>query len=153
MQPFGVPWRNPLVVGRLEVSKVDPTQAKRTNRILWLTLFASQLVYVALALSGAVQVRTEPLNLPVFPIALAIVAAVTAAASHFSWRRASGAGDPVHTPRPHPSASFTFYILAWVLDESIAIYGLVLALLAFSVGAWAPFSLTAFVLIILHRPS
>jgi F0F1-type ATP synthase membrane subunit c/vacuolar-type H+-ATPase subunit K len=131
----------------------DPAQARRTNQILWLTLLASQVVYVVVILSGAARTRDEPLDLPVFPLALAVVSVATAIGSHFSWRRATGAGRPIHAAAPDPGTRFTFYILAWVLDESIAIYGLVLGLLAFSVAAWGPFSLAAFTLMLVHRPS
>ena len=83
--------------------------------------------------NGAVQpyeIEIEPLDLQALPIALAVVAVATAVGSHLCWRRASGAGRPIHTTPADPAASFTFFILAWVLDESIAIYALVLGLLA-----------------------
>ena len=135
------------------MAQLDPTQARRTNQILWLTLLASQVVYVAVILSGAARTRQEPLDLPAFPIALAVVAVTTGIGSHLSWRRASGAGRPIHSSPPEPATSFTFYLLAWVLDESIAIYGVVLGLLAFSPDVWGPFSLVAFALMLVHRPS
>jgi F0F1-type ATP synthase membrane subunit c/vacuolar-type H+-ATPase subunit K len=131
----------------------ETAQARRTNRILWLTLLASQVVYVVVLLSGAARTRDEALDLPVFPVALAVVALPTAIGSHFSWRRATGAGRPIHLAAPDPATAFTFYILAWVLDESIAIYGLVLGVLAFSAGVWGSFSMAAFALMLVHRPS
>ena len=135
------------------MTQTDPAQVKRTNRILWLALLASHVVYVAVNLSGVVRTREEPLDLPVFPIALAVVALATGVGSHLYWRRASGAGRPIHSSPPDPAASFTSYMLAWVFDESIAIYGLMLGLLAFPVDVWVPFSLAAFVLMLVHRPS
>ena len=51
------------------------------------------------------------------------------------------------------SEAFTEYIVAWVLDEAIAIFGLVLAFLALSTAVWAPFSVAALILMLLHRPS
>src|SRR5262245_19319762 len=135
------------------MSQVDPAQARRVNKILWLTLLASQVVYVAVNLSGAARTRERPLDLPALPIALAVIAVATAIASRLAWRHASGAGRPIHSTPPDPGASFTYYILAWVLDASIAIYGLVLGLLAFSPAVWGSFSVAAFVLMLVHRPS
>jgi hypothetical protein len=135
------------------MSELDPAQARRTRWIFWLTLLAAQVLYVLVLLSGAATVREEPLDLPALPIALAVVAVTTAIGSHVCWRRASGAGRPIHSGPPEPATSFTFYILAWVLDEGIAIYGLVLGLLAFSPSVWGPFSLAALVLMLVHRPS
>lgn len=135
------------------MNQVDPEQARRVNKILWLTLLASQVVYLAVILSGVGTTRDEPLDLQALPIALAVVAIATAVGAHLCWRRASGAGRPIHTTPPDPAASFTFYILAWVLDESIAIYGLVLGLLAFSPEVWGPFSVAALALMLVHRPS
>jgi F0F1-type ATP synthase membrane subunit c/vacuolar-type H+-ATPase subunit K len=135
------------------MAEIDPAQARRTHRIVWSTLLAAQLVYVALLLSGAVRVRETPPDIPAFPIALSVVGLSTAIGAHILWRRASGAGQPIHTRPPDPARAFTFYLLAWVLDESIAIYGLVLGLLAFEPAVWAPFSAGAFALMLVHRPA
>jgi hypothetical protein len=135
------------------MSELDPEQARRVNKILWLALIASQAVYLGVVLSGVGTSRNQPLDLPALPIALATVAVATAIGSHLCWRRASGAGRPIHRTSPNPAASFTFYILAWALDESIAIYGLILGLLAFSAEVWSPFSVAALALMLVHRPS
>jgi hypothetical protein len=135
------------------MAEIDSAQARRNNQIIWLTLLASQLIYVAVILSGAARTRTEPFELPVLPIALAVVAVATGIGSHLCWRHAVGAGQPIHSEPPKPARSFTFYMLSWILDGSVAVYGLVLGLLAFSPAAWGPFSLAAFVLIVVHRPS
>jgi hypothetical protein len=132
------------------MAQVDPAQAKRTNQILWLVLLASQAAYVGIVLVGT-QVAEEPPDLPAIPLALAVVTVATGAGSHFCWRRATGAGRPLHSSPPEPAAAATFYILAWVLDESVA--GLVLGLLAFAPAVWGPFSLVAFSLMLVHRPA
>ncbi len=135
------------------MAEVDPAQAERTRKIIWLTLLVSQLIYVAIILSGAIQTRTEPVDIPVFPMVLGVVAATTAVASHLFWRRATGAGRALHVAPPQPAAAFTSFLMAWVLDESIAIYGFVLSVLAFSAAAWAPFIVEAIALLLVHRPS
>jgi hypothetical protein len=47
---------------------------------------------------------------------------------------------------------FPLFIMAWSIDESIAIYGLVQALLGISIMIWLPFSLAGALLLMLHRP-
>lgn len=135
------------------MSDLDAAQAGRVRWILWGALLGSQLVYVAIAASGLVRIRQEPLDLPVLPIALGGVAFATAILSHVFWRRASGAGRALHQSGPEPVAAQTGYLVAWVCDESVAIYGLVLALLAFGPGTWLAFSGAALVLMVLHRPA
>ena len=134
------------------MAQVDPAQLQRSLQIVWWTLLASQAVYVAVIVSGVGRVRGEPLDLPALPIVLAAMAAASGLAANFFWRRASGAGRPLHSAPPDAQAAFTNTMVAWVLDESIAVYGLVLGLLAFSAAGWAPFSLAALVLLLLHRP-
>jgi hypothetical protein len=135
------------------MTPVDPAQIKRASRVLWSTLLASQLVYLALILSGVARVREQPLELPALPIAFGVVAGATGIAAHPLWRRASGAGRALPADPPEAAAAFTFFLLAWVLDESIAVYGLLLALLAFSPVSWSPFSAAALALMLVHRPS
>jgi len=135
------------------MSDLDAAQAGRVRWILWGALLGTQLVYVALAASGLARIRQEPLDLPVLPIAFGGVALTTAVLSHIFWRRASGAGRALHERGPEPVAAQTGYLVAWVCDESVAIYGLVLALLAFGPGTWLAFSGAGLALMLLHRPA
>ncbi len=129
----------------------DPDQLARTTQILWATLLASQLVYLVILLSGVLEVPDEPGMPSTFPAVLAGVAILSAAGAHFFWRRASGAGLSLHDSRPEPEVAFQGYLVAWVLDESIAILGLVLGFLGFGPAIWVPFQVGAFVLMLLHR--
>jgi hypothetical protein len=131
------------------LAEKDPAQVQRT--VLWAALMVSQLVYVGL-LGLGIRVVPEPIDLPALPVALAAVAVATAVAAHWMWRRASGAGRPLHVPGPDDAQALTSYLLAWVFDESIAIHGLVLGLLGFAPSTWGPFSAAAVVLMLLHRP-
>ena len=133
-------------------TQVDPEQVKRTTQVLWITLLTSQAIYVGLLLSGLLA-NENPLDLPILPITLGAVALGTGIGSHVCWRRATGAGRAVHEGAPDPAASFTFYMLSWVLDESVAIYGLVIGMLGFALVAWLPFSVAGFVLMLIHRPA
>jgi len=133
-------------------TEVDPEQAKHTTLVLWITLLTSHALYVGLLLSGFLT-HAEPLELPILPLLFGVVALGTAVGSHICWRRASGAGRAVHETEPDSGAAFTSYILSWVLDETLAIYGLVLGLLGFALTAWIPFSIAGFVLMLMHRPT
>lgn len=126
-------------------------QARTTRQVLWVTLLVSQLIYLGILLSGLVPVASEPMNLPL-PEILGAAAVLTGATAQFFWRRASADGATLQTGAPDPGAAATSYILAWVLDESIAIYGLLLGFLAFPATTWSLFSVAAFVLMLLHRP-
>jgi F0F1-type ATP synthase membrane subunit c/vacuolar-type H+-ATPase subunit K len=135
------------------MATLDPAQARRTNWALWAALLVAQVVYVGIAASGvAGRSRTSP-PADVFSIALGVVGIGTAIGAHLCWRHSRGASRAAHEPPPSPQQAFTFFLLACVLDESIAIYGLVLALLGAPVETWAPFSAAAFALLLLHRPA
>ena len=92
---------------RNEVAEIDPKLTLRTRQTIWLTLLVSQLIYVGIILGGVIQIRAEPVDIPVFPIDLGVVAATTAVASHVFWRRATGAGRALHVAPPEPAAAFT----------------------------------------------
>jgi len=129
----------------------DDQQVKQTRWMVWGALLSSQVIYVGVSVAG-LGAREEPLELLLFPIILGFLAAGTALGAHFCWRRAVGAHLAVHEARPEPASAFAGYILAWALDESIAIYGLVLALLAFQAEIWACFSAASLALFLIHRP-
>lgn len=135
------------------MTQPDPEQALRVRRVLWLTLLLSQAVYVVVIVSGVARTAEEPPDLPVLPIALAVVAVTTAFGAHLSWKRAAGAGRPAHSSPPDPASSLNFSLVAWVLDESIGVFGLTLGIMAFPPRVWGPFSLAAWALMFIHRPS
>lgn len=122
-------------------------------RILWLTLLVAQAVYVAVGLTAPGLLGTSLADRAAFPLALGGVALASAAVAHVMWRRASGAGLAVHQAREaDPQQTFTFLLLAWVVDESIALYGMLLALLGFALSTWLLFAAGAAALMLVHRP-
>jgi hypothetical protein len=135
------------------VATVDPAQARRTNWVLWAALLFAQVVYAAIAASGIAGRSSASPPDDVFSIALGVIGIGTAVGAHLCWRHSRGTGRAVHEPTPSPQQAFTFFLLACVLDESIAIYGLVLAFLGAPVETWAPFSVAAFASMLLHRPA
>ncbi len=132
---------------------MQTTPLNKINRIIWLALLASQAVYIAVALLHPGFGDSNLAENRVFSIALAIVAVVSGGMAHFFWRRASGASLALHEISSRsPAQTFPLYIQAWVIDESIAIYGLVQALLGISITIWVPFSVAGALLLIIHRP-
>jgi len=129
-----------------------PAGAAPTVPLLWGALLASQLVYLAILVSGALPARERPLDLAALPVALGGAAAGAALAAHLLFRRGTGAGRAVHEAPPEEGAALTWLLLAWVLDEGVALAGLVLGLLGFSGAIWGPFSAAGLVLMLLHRP-
>jgi hypothetical protein len=110
--------------------------------ILWGSFLASQVLYVGLGLSGVLR-AAGPMDaanpvLGILPIAFGGLAVVLAIGAHVVH------GKTADRP-PGP-------ILAWALDEAIAILGLVLCILGAPLPYWLPFSAIGFGLTLLHRP-
>ena len=132
---------------------VDPAQARRTSWVLWSALLFAQVVYVGIAASGIAGRSSTSPPADVFTTGLGVIGLGTAVGAHLSWRHSRGTGRAAHEPPPSQQQAFPFFLLACVLDESIAIYGLVLAFLGAPAPTWAPFSAAAFALLMLHRPA
>jgi hypothetical protein len=122
-------------------------------RVIWLALLASQAVYIGVALIFSDAVGTGLGDNRILSVALALVSVASAALAHSLWRRASGAGLSLHEiATRQPARSVVFFIQAWAIDESIAIYGLMQALLGVPIAIWLPFSCAGALLLVLHRP-
>jgi F0F1-type ATP synthase membrane subunit c/vacuolar-type H+-ATPase subunit K len=132
---------------------METTPLNKVQRLIWLLLLASQAVYVAVALIHPGLGATNLGESPVLSLALGLVAVVSGGVAHVIWRRASGANLSLHEfSNRQPAQMFPLFIMAWSIDESIAIYGLVQALLGISTLIWLPFSLAGALLLMLHRP-
>lgn len=128
---------------------IDPEQARRTNQVLWIALMLSQAIYGLVALLVA-----EPRDgvVAAMPLVLGAVGVASGVGAHLSWRRATGAGRALHAEPVRLADRFRGYLIAWVLDESIAVFGLMLALLGFPSTTWAPFLAAGMALMLVHRP-
>lgn len=127
--------------------------SNQTKRIIWIALLVSQAVYVAIGLLHPGLTGTSLGENRILSLALAVVSVATAGVAHLFWRRAAGVNLPLHAILERdPTQSFIFFIQAWVFDESIAVYGLVQALLGIPPAIWLPFSVAGAVLLLLHRP-
>ena len=138
------------------VRRLEPWRTRlltRTARLIWAVLLGAQVVYVLVGFLQHGAAGRALADNRVFPLTLGLITVIQLGAAHLFWRRASGAGRSLHDPsRPTAAAAITSYIIAWVLDESVAIYGLVLALLGLPVGIWLVFSAVAALAMILHHP-
>lgn len=114
--------------------------ASNPSRILWGSFLATQVAYVVLGWSGlAPRIGvTSDSPLSKLPILFAGLAIVLAVAAHVMFQKTRAAA-------PGP-------IVAWALDEAIALLGLVLCLFGFPPATWLPFSGIGFALTVLHAP-
>jgi F0F1-type ATP synthase membrane subunit c/vacuolar-type H+-ATPase subunit K len=125
----------------------------QTFVIIWSALAVSQVIYLLIPIPERQNASTIP-NL--FPIVLAAVAFIQAVGIVVLLRVRAFA--PVQSGRIDPTSSsgaaqlFTTLILAWVIAESIAIYGLVLRFLHFSLTYSAFFAAAGAILLVLGRP-
>ena len=121
--------------------------------ILWAVLAVSQVIYLAVPLFA--EVGTATLS-EVFPMVLGVVAFVQGVIVVVILR--AQAFSPIQSRRIDPTTTeglaklFTPLLLAWVIAESVAIYGLVLRLLNFDFQYWIPFSVAGAFLLFLGRP-
>ena len=128
----------------------DPEQMKQTGKIIGFALFASQVLYIALLLSGIVVVSEAP-QFPYVPIALGGAGFGAAVISHFMWRKAARLQDEPETSTSQQML-LGWCLVSWAMDESIALHGLVLGILGYPALIWSPFTIVALILAILHRP-
>jgi hypothetical protein len=146
-------YSTPVIANPSGGGPMETTPLNKIQRLVWLLLLASQAVYIAVALLHPGLGATDLAENPIFSVALALVAVVSGGMAHILWRRASGANLSLHEfSSRHPVQMFPLFIMAWSIDESIAIYGLVQALLGISIMIWLPFSLAGALLLMLHRP-
>ena len=134
-----------------------PAPRHPTLRVLWLVLLGSQVIYLVLpfVLQPAGQ-PSDPSFVRTVSLALGSVSAVVGVGTIVYRRRALVA--PIQAGHLDPNTTeglakvFRPFVLNLVLTESIAIYGLFLALLSQGPRPALPFAIAAFVLMYLHRP-
>ena len=126
-------------------------------RILWYALLFSQVVYLYVPTRLAGGSTASPESVDRISLVLAAVAIGVGVATLIVRRRMLVA--PIQTGQLDPDTpegfqkAFVPFILNLALTESIAIHGLVIALLSREpVRAW-PFAVAAFALMFWHRPT
>ncbi len=127
---------------------------RTTLSIIWGVLALAQLLYVALPLQ--IEGSRDPGFLSTLGLALGFVAFSEAIAIVALLRiRALGpiARGDLDLREPKGVAQlFTTLIIAWVLAESIAIYGLVLRVLGAESDLWSAYSVVGGLLLLVGRP-
>lgn len=132
--------------------------ANVTHRLIWWALVASIGIYAAVAytMAGALPPR-DGTQIHVLAAALGVVSITVGMVTIFIRGRMlvgpikRGELDP-RTPAGLQRA-FVPFMVCLVLSESVAIYGLVLALLSGRSLYAAPFLMIAIVLLLIHRPT
>jgi hypothetical protein len=121
--------------------------------IIWSALMVSQVIYLFVPASGREATANQA---AAFPIALGIVAFAQAVGIIVLLK--IRAVDPIQLGKLDPGAKegiaklFITLMLAWVLAESVAIYGLVLRFMHYDFVYFAPFSAAGAFLLFLARP-
>lgn len=124
--------------------------------IIWAAMVGAVAVYLLLGMQlGGRMAFGELSRSPILPIAFGMVALGNAFAASFFWRRLRAA-DEERASRPEAaseshSSQLPRWIVVWALDESVGVFGLVLALLGYPLSIWVGFPLGAAVLLTLHR--
>lgn len=126
---------------------------ERVRWIVWAALAASVLIYFGVALSGVFG-SGPPAGASWLPRLFGAAGVTASIAAHLLWRRATGAGLPVHRRGAGApglvSALGAGLLAAWALDEAIAVLGL--ALLRYPREDWFLFFVVSLALLLAHRP-
>ncbi len=126
------------------------------NRIIWIALVASLVVYVVIAFVA--DVPPNP-NAPVaILLPVLVFLSIGVAAGTLLFRRSALAG-PIQSGKLDPTTpegaarALPVFMVNLVLSESVGIYGLVLSFLSGDPLFTLAFSGAALVLLFLHRPT
>jgi len=125
-------------------------------RIIWLAFIASIFAY-ALVLTFIHGASQTTMDIPALRLVL-IVMSVSHVGVSVWWRHRVDVAPPpsasVTTPADESIAKLRVNcIIVWAISEGVAVYGVVLALLAGDIGEFIPFAAGALALLFLHRPT
>ena len=126
-------------------------------RIVWGALLgATMLYYVVLTLlvSGQAGGAANRSVVETVRTILFLLAAGQSAAAWFIYRRLRAADSlPTQPPRTRdPGRAFALYVTAWACSEGIALYGLLIGLIAHEARGASVFMLWSAALLLLLRP-
>jgi F0F1-type ATP synthase membrane subunit c/vacuolar-type H+-ATPase subunit K len=141
------------------------TSAQRQLWLLWAGIGASAALYAAAFIIFASK-QTLPTREPLSPLVRAVFVALGlgAAIGSFWWRRTfdspASVADLTAMARDERAFKGQLYakflrhcLITWAIADTVAIFGLVLGLLANDFSIFAPFAAIALILFYLHRPS
>jgi F0F1-type ATP synthase membrane subunit c/vacuolar-type H+-ATPase subunit K len=119
----------------------------RTAQLVWAALLVALAGYLA-ALAALVRTPATATTPDVAALRMMLYAlAVPCVGAIFFFRR-----QLLDAARPRHRPVLTTYVLCWALAESVALYGLVLGILARSFGDAGPFFVLAGALLLWLRP-
>ncbi|HEY7096548.1 MAG TPA: hypothetical protein VH437_07485 [Terriglobales bacterium] len=130
---------------------MDP--ALRVVKLIRIAMLVSVVLYVVIAEMAAPKSAAPP-NLIIFYVLtfMAITSVILIMGFRRFWIVPAAAALPMPVPDAAINRWRTGYILAYAFAETIALYGLVLRFLGFSLSQVAPFYLAAFVLLMMLAP-
>ena len=125
-----------------------------TARIIWIALLVAVGAYVLVlaALLGSHTTPAVAADVATLRRVLMLLTVGFVAAVFWLRRRLPLAADGSERPAPDAQSVMTTYIVCWVLSEAIALLGLVLGLLAQSIGEAYGFFVVAAALLVWQRP-
>ncbi len=122
-------------------------------RLAWFGMLIGQGFYLVLAWWSAEQINLGLAHVTALPYALGGAAAIAGLLSHRLWRKAGVERVIAAPPQIIPDALIRKRLLiAWSLDDGVAMTGLMLALLGFTHQTWLIFNVAGCGLLLLHRP-
>ena len=130
---------------------MDP--ALRVVKLIRIAMLASVVLYVFIAEMAAPKSAAPP-NLMIFYVLtfMAVVSVILITGLRRFWIIPAATALPVPLPDMAINRWRTGYILVYAFSEAIALYGLALRFIGFSLSQVAPFYLAAFVLLMMLAP-
>ena len=118
----------------------------KTQRAMWLVFICAVGGYAALGFALPIVIDFGPELLRILAFTFIAIGVSAGLAGHLCWRKAQQAAPGT---QPH----YTFTLLAWALDETLALFGLILALGGIDTASWLLFLVPSVALLIVHRPA
>jgi hypothetical protein len=138
--------------GMTAMQKPETLLPKRLRMVIWSTILATQLFYVALILSGLLPGAATPVGLPYLVPAFAVLACGFGVAAQILWLRSGGRDERVTRSPANKTPLPVYHIAVWALDEGIGVLALGLAVLGYGAGTWGLFCVAGILLTLVHHP-
>lgn len=134
------------------MQKSETLLPKRLRVVIWGTILATQLLYVALILSGLLPGAATPVGRPYLVPAFAVLACGFGVAAQILWLRSGGRDERIARRPGNKAPPATYHIAVWALDEGIGVLALALAVLGYGAGIWGLFCAAGILLTLVHHP-
>ena len=130
-------------LGNLKAGGISPQQ-QAALRAAWMTMLGSVVVFTVLGfvLPGLAELKFAESLTETLAYVFVVIGVMFAVAGHLLYRRATGPNSPPGNLR----------VVAWALDQSLAAFGVILALFGLPPTDWLVFPVMSLVLLLIHRP-